>query len=102
MRTRIVAKLLTLSVLLACLANNSWAQEQARAQTSENKQSGPRIETVNVLFRYSPELAVLIVRLRGTLIPTEGHPVVTFNDPHRSASALRRRRFASPRASFRL
>ncbi len=39
------------------------------------------MEMANVLYRYSPDLAVLIVRLRGTLVPTEGHPVVTFNDP---------------------
>lgn len=39
------------------------------------------MEAVNVLFRYSPELAILIVKLRGTLVPTEGHSVATFNDP---------------------
>lgn len=39
------------------------------------------IEMSNVLFRYSPSLAVLIVRLRGSLIPTPGHTVPSFNDP---------------------
>ena len=35
----------------------------------------------NVQFRYSPALSVLIVRLRGSLIPTPGHTVASFNDP---------------------
>ncbi|HKF50153.1 MAG TPA: hypothetical protein VKB38_22520 [Terracidiphilus sp.] len=39
------------------------------------------IEMANVLFRYSPSLTVLIVRLRGSLIPTPGHTVASFNDP---------------------
>lgn len=39
------------------------------------------IEMSNVLFRYSPSLTVLIVRLRGSLIATPGHAVPSFNDP---------------------
>lgn len=35
----------------------------------------------NVLFRYSPSLTVLIICLRGSLIPTPGHAVPSFNDP---------------------
>lgn len=79
MRTPIVAGLLASWFLLPGFAKGAPTQEKAQPQASE-KQSALRIEAANVLFRYSPELAVLIVRLRGTLLPTEGHPVVTFND----------------------
>ena len=34
----------------------------------------------NVLFRYSPELSILVVRLQGTLLPTQGHSAPSFND----------------------
>lgn len=39
------------------------------------------MEAVNVLFRYSPELAIHIERLQGKLVPSEGHAVASFNDP---------------------
>lgn len=79
MRTLIVAGLLAPWFLLLGFAGDAPSGE-AKPQTGEKQQSALRIEAANVLFRYSPELAVLITRLRGTLIPTEGHPVVTFND----------------------
>lgn len=43
-------------------------------------QNGVSIEMANVLFRYTPELTVNIVRLRGSLLPAQGHAVVSFND----------------------
>jgi hypothetical protein len=62
---------------------------QEPAQPNDNKsQGGPVMEASNVLYRYSPDLAVLIVRLRGTLVPTEGHSVVTFNDSTSFAMAI--------------
>jgi hypothetical protein len=81
MRTCIVAERLTLWLLLLGSGSSGSIQGQAQQQTSEKQQSAPQIEAVNVLFRYSSDLAILIVRLRGTLIPTEGHSVTTFNDP---------------------
>lgn len=39
------------------------------------------VEMAHVLFRYSASLSVDVVALRGTLIPTEGHEVPSFNDP---------------------
>jgi hypothetical protein len=77
----IVAERLTLWLLLLGSGSSGSIQGQAQQQTSEKQQSAPQIEAVNVLFRYSSDLAILIVRLRGTLIPTEGHSVTTFNDP---------------------
>jgi len=56
-------------------------QEQAQPQQDGHAAPGnPTMEAANVLFRYSPQLAIVIVRLRGTLIPTEGHTVASFND----------------------
>jgi len=52
--------------------------EQPAAATEPQK--GVGIEMANVLFRYSPELSVNIVRLRGELLPAQGHAVVSFND----------------------
>ena len=65
--------------LLGAFFDRCPVQGQAQTKT-EDQQGQPVMEAVNVLFRYSPELAVLIVRLRGTLIPTAGHSIVTFND----------------------
>ena len=53
---------------------NGAKQEKGAVQT-------PSIEMANVLFRYSPELSVLVVRLRGSLVATPGHNVASFNDP---------------------
>jgi hypothetical protein len=52
--------------------------EQPAGANDANK--GVSIEMANVLFRYSPELTVNIVRLRGSLLPAQGHAVVSFND----------------------
>jgi hypothetical protein len=52
--------------------------EQPAASAEANR--GVSIEMANVLFRYSPELTVNIVRLRGSLLPSQGHAVVSFND----------------------
>jgi hypothetical protein len=81
MRTSIVTVFLTHWPLLLCFLGSGLIQEHAQQPTIEKLQSAPEIEIQNVLFRYSPELAVLIVRLRGTIIPSGGHPVATFNDP---------------------
>jgi hypothetical protein len=39
-----------------------------------------RIQMSNVLFRYSPSLSVQIVGLEGSLLPTPGHQIASFND----------------------
>lgn len=54
--------------------------ETEQPATASETQKGVGIEMANVLFRYSPELSVSIVRLRGELLPAQGHPVVSFND----------------------
>lgn len=51
------------------------------AAQPDHPTSGPTIEMANVLFRYTPDLTVFIARLRGTLVPTQGHTVASFNDP---------------------
>lgn len=69
-------------LFLELLAISIGALAQPESQSaSPAAQNGPTIEMANVLFRYSPDLTVFIVRLRGTLMPTPGHSVVTFNDP---------------------
>jgi len=78
MRKRAIVSVLTASLCL-------WAFKAgyaARApDPSTNQSDAPAVEIANVLFRYSPDLAIFIVRLRGTLIPNEGHTVPSFNDP---------------------
>ena len=54
------------------------AQKQ---QIAPHPQDAVGIQMANVLFRYSPSLSVEVVALRGTLIPTAGHEVPSFNDP---------------------
>ena len=82
MRARELARLPVVVLLLVSFAVSDLSQQQTPArQTSSNQQNAPAVECANVLFRYSPQLAVFIVRLRGTLIPTEGHTVPSFNDP---------------------
>jgi hypothetical protein len=54
------------------------AQKQ---QIAPHPQDAVGVEMVNVLFRYAPSLSVNVVALRGTLIPTAGHQVPSFNDP---------------------
>jgi len=60
----------------------SWAAlaQSEHPSASGKTQTNPSVEMANVLFRYSPELTVLITRLRGTLEPTPGHQVASFND----------------------
>ncbi|HWG21269.1 MAG TPA: hypothetical protein VG225_12130 [Terracidiphilus sp.] len=67
-------------VLLVWVIASAPAQP-ARQTPAANPQNAPSIEMANVLFRYSPDLTVLIVRLRGALLPTQGHSVPSFNDP---------------------
>lgn len=73
-----ILAVLVASIFLVVLPHSGLAQEQAH---QPNQQPAVMMEASNVLFRYSPQLAVLIVRMRGTLIPTEGHNVASFNDP---------------------
>lgn len=55
--------------------------ERPPAASAQSVPQPTGIEMANVLFRYSPSLTVIIVRLRGSLIPTPGHSVPSFNDP---------------------
>ena len=76
----------TISALLAgllvgTLVSCPAAQEFDQTTSPARPEPAPEVEAVNVLFRYSPELAVLIVRLRAKLVPTPGHSLATFNDP---------------------
>src|SRR6266567_1444481 len=52
-----------------------------RQKAAPNPQNAPSVQIANVLFRYSPDLSILVVRLQGMLLPTEGHSVPSFNDP---------------------
>lgn len=63
------------------------AQASAKGSAETNPAKNPEIELANVLFRYSPGLAVNIVGLRGQIVPTPGHNVATFNDPSSFAMA---------------
>lgn len=72
----IPAALLVLNLLAARGAGAEKPQAKPDAQ-----EHGTGIEAANVLFRYSPDLSVYIVRLRGELLPTAGHSVPSFNDP---------------------
>ncbi len=70
----------------ALLVFNLNAPDGGRAQATQAKQSAeeqiaPTIEAANVLFRYSPALSIYVVRLRGRLVPTQGHAAPSFNDP---------------------
>lgn len=72
-------------VSFAVLAIAGWfclyaASQTPRQRAAPDKQNAPRIEIANVLFRYSPELSINVVRLRGSLLPTEGHGLPSFND----------------------
>lgn len=82
MRPRNLAEISAVWFLLLAFPGGYGAQDQEpRQQASPNQENAPAIEAANVLFRYSPQLAVFIVRLRGSLIPTDGHTVPSFNDP---------------------
>ena len=70
-------------VLLLCLTCScwGWAQDAKQAADSGQKSDAPTIEISNVLFRYTDDLSVLIIGLRGRLIPTSEHAVSDFNQP---------------------
>jgi hypothetical protein len=68
-------KRISVSILLLSLCAS------AQSPNANQRQNATGIEMANVLFRYSPELTVFIVALRGSLIPTPGHSVPSFNDP---------------------
>lgn len=72
----IPAALLVLALLAA-----GGAQAEKPQSRQDAQQHGTGIEAANVLFRYSPELSIYVVRLRGELLPTAGHSVPSFNDP---------------------
>lgn len=65
------------SILVAALCASAQSPQPAPQQPTQ----ATGIEMANVLFRYSPALTVLIVHLRGSLIPTPSHSVPSFNDP---------------------
>ena len=69
----------TLGFLL-CLLSPAISQTP-RQQAASNPQNVPRVQVANVLFRYSPTLSINVVRLSGSLVPTQGHQVPSFNDP---------------------
>lgn len=52
-----------------------------RQEIAPHPQDTVGIEMAHVLFRYSASLSVDVVALRGTLIPTAGHELPSFNDP---------------------
>lgn len=52
---------------------------QQRQQAAPNEQA-PTVELANVLFRYSPQLTIHVLRLRGKLQPTQGYDAPSFND----------------------
>lgn len=54
--------------------------QTSRQQASPNQQQAPSVEISNVLFRYSPQLTIHVIRLRGKLQPTQGHSAPSFND----------------------
>lgn len=66
-------------VLLFATLASAFAYSPCEPATGAS-QNGTGIEMANVLFRYSPDLTVLIVRLRGRLLPTPGHSAPSFND----------------------
>ena len=76
-------KLLAARVLLLCWMGTGWAWAQDAKQTADPGQNpdAPTIEISNVLFRYTDDLSVLIIALKGRLIPTSGHTVADFNQP---------------------
>ena len=78
---RILTGTLTVCFLFGIPALGGVAQEQTQPHVDGDTHSDPAMEASNVLFRYSPQLAILIVQLRGRLVPSAGHAVATFNDP---------------------
>jgi hypothetical protein len=77
-------RMLAIVALLVGLMSEPAQEQTRRPRTMENQHrppDAPAVEVANVLFRYSPQLAILIVRLRGTLLASKGHAVASFNDP---------------------
>jgi hypothetical protein len=70
-----LAALLTLLVLARAIA------QTPRQQTAANPQNVPHVDAANVLIRYSSSLSINVIRLNGSLVPTQGHQVPSFNDP---------------------
>ncbi len=70
-------------VVLTSIALGSLpvASQTLRQKAAPNSQNAPHVQVANVLFRYSPDLSILVVRLQGTLLPTEGHTAPSFNEP---------------------
>jgi len=56
------------------------AVQAVPAPAAPNAPAPTQIEMANVLFRYSPSFSVQIVRLEGSLLPTPGHQIASFND----------------------
>ncbi|KAA6462918.1 hypothetical protein DYQ86_06150 [Acidobacteria bacterium AB60] len=52
-----------------------------RQQAAVHPQNVPHVDVANVLFRYSPDLSINVIRLSGSLVPTQGHAVPSFNEP---------------------
>lgn len=65
---------------LLCLLSPAIAQTP-RQQAATNPQNVPHVDVANVLFRYSSDLSINVIRLGGSLVPTEGHQVSSFNEP---------------------
>lgn len=77
-----ISGIFVLILFTICSLGLTRVDAQARQTAHAAAKDAPTgIEMANVLFRYSPALTVLIVRLRGTLTPTAGHSVPSFNDP---------------------
>ena len=76
-------KRLVVCALLLFLRCSCWGWAQDAKQTADpgHNSDAPTIEISNVLFRYTEDLSVLIIGLRGRLIPTSGHTVADFNQP---------------------
>jgi hypothetical protein len=68
-------------VALASITLGAQSPQTPSKRIAPNTQTGPRVQVANVLFRYSPDLSILVVRLQGTLVPTPGHTVPSFNEP---------------------
>jgi hypothetical protein len=69
-----------LLVSLIC-ASSVWAQSPKQTADASNEPGAPSIEISNVLFRYSEDMSILVIGLRGKLVPTSGHVVPDFNNP---------------------
>lgn len=74
-------KCIPAALLVPALLTARGAPAEKPQSQRDARQHGTGIEAANVLFRYSPELSIYVVRLRGELLPTAGHSVPSFNDP---------------------